>query len=87
MKELGDRIPQSEKTRVEDAIKKLRESLGTEDVSRIRADFESLQTLWSKISQELYKATQEAGSTAETTKDTGKGTDKGPEDTDYEVVE
>lgn len=87
LKDLGGRVSQNEKSQVEEGIKRLRESLGTEDVARIRKDFEALQTLWSKISQELYKSTQEAGSTAET-KGGGKGAEEGgPEDTDYEVVE
>ncbi len=86
MKELGDKVPDKDRHEIEEAIKRLRESMGQDNADKIRADLEALQSLWNRISQELYRSSQQAGTTAETGK--GKKEDEGgPEDTDYEVVE
>jgi len=81
MRDLGDKIPQDKKSRVEESIKKLRESMQTEDASKIRASLEELQKVWTEVSQELYKTKTEAGTSAD------KKSGEGPVDTDYEVVD
>ena len=91
MKELGDKISASDRSKLEELIKKLRESMAGEDASKIRADLDALQGEWTRISTELYKTT--AGPTeappqeAESGVQKKGGEDEGPEDTDYEVVE
>jgi len=91
IKDLKDKINESQKSRVEEAIKKLKESMQTEDRERIRGDFEELQRIWTEISQEVYKtygaqAQTETGTAgASSSKDEDKK--EGPQDTDYEVVE
>ena len=91
IKDLKDKISESQKSKVEDAIKKLKESMQTEDRERIRKDFEELQRIWTEISQEIYRthgaqAQTETGTTsASSSKDEEKK--EGPQDTDYEVVE
>ncbi|MCD6130762.1 MAG: molecular chaperone DnaK [Candidatus Hydrothermae bacterium] len=91
IKDLKDKISESQKSKVEDAIKKLKESMQTEDRERIRKDFEELQRIWTEISQEIYRthgaqAQTETGATsASSSKDEEKK--EGPQDTDYEVVE
>lgn len=84
MRDLSSKIPEDRRKKVEEAIKKLRESMGTEDRERIKRDLEELQRVWAEISQELYKA---AGESAPEEKAETKAEKKGPEDTDYEVVE
>jgi len=91
IKDLKDKVSESQKSKVEDAIKKLKESMQTEDRERIRKDFEELQRIWTEISQEIYRthgaqAQTETGATsASSSKDEEKK--EGPQDTDYEVVE
>jgi len=91
IKDLKDKVSESQKSKVEDAIKKLKESMQTEDRERIRKDFEELQRIWTEISQEIYRthgaqAQTETGTTsASSSKDEEKK--EGPQDTDYEVVE
>jgi len=91
IKDLKDKISESQKSRVEDAIKKLKESLQTEDRERIRKDFEELQRIWTEISQEIYKTygAQAQTETGTTSTSSSKDEEKkeGPQDTDYEVVE
>jgi len=91
IKDLKDKISESQKSRVEDAIKKLKESIQTEDRERIRKDFEELQRIWTEISQEIYRTygaqahTETGTASASSSKDEEKK--EGPQDTDYEVVE
>jgi len=91
IKDLKDKISESQKSKVEDAIKKLKESMQTEDRERIRKDFEELQRIWTEISQEIYRTygaqaqTETGTASASSSKDEEKK--EGPQDTDYEVVE
>jgi len=91
MKELGDKISASDKSKLEELIKKLRESMAGEDASKIRADLDALQGEWTRISTELYKTTAGPTETPPQEAESGAqkkgGEDEGPEDTDYEVVE
>ena len=91
MKELGDKISTSDKSKLEELIKKLRESMAGEDASKIRADLDALQGEWTRISTELYKTTAGPTETPPQEAESGAqkkgGEDEGPEDTDYEVVE
>lgn len=91
IKDLKDKVSESQKSKVEDAIKKLKESMQTEDRERIRKDFEELQRIWTEISQEIYRThgaqaqTETGTASASSSKDEEKK--EGPQDTDYEVVE
>jgi len=91
MKELGDKISASDRSKLEELIKKLRESMAGEDASKIRADLDALQGEWTRISTELYKTTAGPTETPPQEAESGAqkkgGEDEGPEDTDYEVVE
>jgi len=83
MKDLGDKIPQDKKARVEDAIKKARDKLNSEDVNDLKSALEELQNVWNEVASEVYKSQQ--GTQGGASPDEGKDK-KGPEDTDYEVI-
>ncbi len=94
IKEVGDKITEEQKKKVEAAINETKEALKGENTDIIKEKFENLQKIWTEISRELYQAQSQAGSqtqgagaesgTAQQSSD-NKGKE-GPEDTDYEVV-
>lgn len=59
LKELGDKVSQSERSQIEGAIRDLREAIQKDDVARIRSGMDNLTQIWHRISQEIY---QRAGS-------------------------
>ena len=60
--ELGDQVDADSKTRIEEAIKELRESLESEDPAAINARTEALQSAFHAVSEAMYqKAQAEAG--------------------------
>src|ERR1700759_2956775 len=61
--ELGDQVDADSKTRIEDAIKEVRESLEAEDPAAINAKTEALQTAFHAISEAMYQRAQEAAAT------------------------
>ncbi|MBQ8697132.1 MAG: Hsp70 family protein, partial [Clostridia bacterium] len=56
--ELGDKVDESEKSAVNDAIAKLKETVKGEDIEAIKADTEALQQAFYKLSEKLYAQTQ-----------------------------
>ena len=85
LKEVGDRIPEKDRKELDEAIKALRESMGKDDLGKLKADFEKVQSIWTRITAELYKT--QAATTGAGTTTTGEQKKEGPEDTDYEIVE
>lgn len=81
MRDLQEKISEEQKKRVEEAISKLKESMTSDDASKIRREFEELQRVWSQVAQEIYTkyGTQAQSTASETKKDK-------PDDTDFEVV-
>ncbi len=54
LNELGDKVSESEKAEVNDAIAKLRETLNGGDTEAIKADTEALKQAFYKLSEKLY---------------------------------
>lgn len=73
--ELGDKIPQSERRQVEDAIKKLRDTLNSEDPAEIRRAMEELERASHRIAQIAYEQTakQQAPPPEDSSSAEGKG--------------
>ncbi len=61
LKDYGDKIPAEKKEPIESAAKELKEAHAAQDMDRIEKATEALNTAWTAASEELYKATQEAG--------------------------
>jgi molecular chaperone DnaK len=86
--ELGDQVDSSSKEEIESAIKAVRDTLESEDVSEIKAKTEALQEAFHKVSEQMYaQAAQAQQSAAGATN--GAGTDgAGATDSgDAEVVD
>lgn len=61
LKEYGDKIPADKKAPIEAALNKLREAHKSQDVTAIDAATAEMNTAWTAASEEMYKATQDAG--------------------------
>jgi molecular chaperone DnaK len=88
LQELGDKVPADQKQSLEEAIKKVRDSLAGEDVEAIKQAMEELQNRFQSISADLYK--QAAASQSTPPPESGETAGKGEEkvvDADFEVVD
>ena len=65
MKEYGDKISADKKAPIEAALEKLKEAHKSQDLNAIDAATTELNTVWTAASEEMYKATQEAGPQAD----------------------
>ena len=61
LKEYGEKIPADKKAPIEAALNKLKEAHKSQDVAAIDAAVAEMNTAWTAASEELYKATQQAG--------------------------
>lgn len=65
LKEYGDKISADKKVPIEAALEKLKEAHKSQDLNAIDAATTELNTVWTAASEEMYKATQEAGPQAD----------------------
>ncbi len=56
LEEVGDKLPESDKQEVKDALEKLRETAKGNDTQAIKADTEALTQAFYKLSEKLYSA-------------------------------
>jgi len=71
MKEYGDKIPEDKKGPIEEALVELKEAHKMQDMPKIDAAMEKMNTAWTAASQDIYKASQEAEAAAGATADAG----------------
>jgi molecular chaperone DnaK len=62
LKEFGDKIPPAKKEPIEKALANLKEVHKTQDVDAIEKATGELNAVWQLASEEMYKASQNAGS-------------------------
>ena len=86
LEELGDKVSETEKAPIKEAIEKLREALKGSDVEAIKSATEEVQKAFYSISEKLYQqqATQDAGTAGAAG---AAPNDDGVVDADYEVVD
>ena len=85
LEELGDKVTDSEKAPVQEAVEKLRETLKGTDVEAIKNATEEVQKAFYSISEKLY---QQQAAEAGAAGDAGAApNDDGVVDADYEVVD
>ena len=58
--DIGDKLPESDKTDVKAAIEKLKETVKSGSTEQIKADTEALEKAFYAISEKLYKQTGSA---------------------------
>ena len=61
LKEYGDKIPADKKGAIESGLTKLQDAHKSQDLAQIDAAMTELNAAWTAASEDMYKATQEAG--------------------------
>lgn len=85
LKEHGEKLDESDRRMVEDALNEAKEAIKGSDVSRIRETSEQLVTASQKFAEVLYQRAQQAGAAQPPS---GDGAAPGPDDVvDAEVVD
>jgi molecular chaperone DnaK len=85
LKELGDKVSQSERAQIENAIRDLRDAIQRDDIARVRSGMDNLTQIWHRISQEIYQRAGSQYSPPPPGGDAGKGRSDGDViDADYE---
>ncbi len=64
LKEFGDKLPADKKGPIEAALNNLKEAHKTQDIDAIDKATNELNTVWQAASEEMYKASQQAGGQA-----------------------
>ena len=64
LKDYGDKISADKKAPIETALTALKDAHKSQDLSKIESTMTELNTAWTAASEEIYKATQDAGATA-----------------------
>jgi molecular chaperone DnaK len=77
LKDLGDKVAESEKAVVEGKINLLREAIKSEDVSNINSARDELMTVMHPIAEKLYAANNASGSAGPETPDASPQSDGG----------
>jgi molecular chaperone DnaK len=67
LKEYGDKIPAEKKTAIQTAAEKLKEAHKAQDLAAIDTAMAKLNAAWTAASEDMYKATQEQGSSGQGT--------------------
>ena len=85
MKDLGDKVEESDKTEAESKIKDLKEALEKNDTEDIKKKTESLQEIAMKLATKVYEQTaQNSQANTETTSDASKDKKDDVEEASYE---
>jgi molecular chaperone DnaK len=61
LKEFGEKLSDDKKKPIEDALAELKKAHESKDLNAIDATMEKINTAWTAASEEMYKASQEAG--------------------------
>jgi molecular chaperone DnaK len=91
LKEFGDKLPADKKEPIELALNKLRDAHKNRDLAGIDTAMAELNNVWQAASEEMYKATQQAGQPGgpeqgQAGPEPGKSPDQEVTDVDFEEV-
>ena len=86
LKEFGDKLSADKKAPIEEALKELKSSHESKDLSAIDSAMEKINQAWTAASEEMYKASQESGSN-NNSESNDKKDDSGDDVTDVEFEE
>lgn len=80
LREHGDKVPESERKAIEDALNEAREALKGEDINRIKRAQENLLKASHKLAEVMYREAQaKAGAASPDGAAAGQGKSKAPE--------
>lgn len=89
LKEYGDKLSAGNKTAIEDALKQLKDAHAAKDFAGIETASTALTNAWNAASEEMYKATQDAGAQPDANagqSSSGDNTSGDVKDVDFEEV-
>ncbi len=89
LKDYGDKVPEDKKAPIEAALATLKEAHKNQDIDALDKAMEELNTAWGAASEEIYKASQEAGQGQPQGEGANAGNQGGDDhvaDADYEEV-
>ena len=88
IKDMAEKLEADEKSRLEAAVKRIKDVMGTDRVDEIRASCEALNKEWNAISAKMYERASADGKSASGQPTNGAGPQKGKvQEADFEVVE
>jgi molecular chaperone DnaK len=87
LKEYGDKLADDKKAPIEDGLKKLKDAHAAKDFVSIDTAQAELQTAWNAASEEMYKASQEAGAGQDAPQGDATAQDAGDNVTDVDFEE
>ncbi len=96
LQEHGDKIPEDEKTNIQEAIDGMKKAMEGDDVEAMKAAMQTLTTASHKLAEEMYKKTSADGAAGSTTGDgagpngeatNGKAEDETVVDAEFEEVD
>jgi len=89
LEELKEKISDNEKKQIDEQVASLKTANTSSDVDNIKKETQKLNELWTKLSEKIYKETQNSGNeAAPETPNTNTSNDKPDvEDADFEVVD
>jgi molecular chaperone DnaK len=86
LKEFGEKLSEDKKKPIEDALADLKKAHESKDLDVIDAAMETINTAWTAASEEMYKASQEAGVNPEGTESSENNTSDDVTDVEFEEV-
>lgn len=99
LKEFGDKVDSGERSKVEEAVTKLRSAAESEDAEAIKRATDELNQVWQKVAAAMYQQSgqqagpegapqgEPSGAGASTGAGAGAGGGSGAVDADFEVVD
>jgi molecular chaperone DnaK len=75
LKEVGDKVPSSNRSEIEKSLSEAKDALASEDISRIKKAYEDLSTKSHSLAQVIYQPTQSAQAAAGSSGGEGKVVD------------
>jgi molecular chaperone DnaK len=85
--EMGDKIDEVNKTKLAELVEDLKEKNKGNDIEAIKASMETLNKIWSEISQKIYQTEQENPEQSTDSNQSNEQKDRDVEDADFEVVD
>ena len=85
--ELGDKIEDADKEKLNEAVEDLKEKNKGNDIPAIKASMENLSNIWAGISQKVYQSDPNAQQQQGAEQPQESGQDRDVEDADFEVVD
>ena len=86
LKEFGDKLSDDKKVPIEEALSELKTAHESKDLEAIDSSMEKINTAWTAASEEMYKASQEAGNNTDGGSSSENNSDDDVTDVEFEEV-